>query len=459
MIDNNTLLREGLEAFSNFIIINADGEVVYLNRVYARLLGIDQKDAIGKRVDKIIPNTRLLNIINTGIPEIGAVMNLFDHEHNKNITLICNRYPIMYEDKIIGAVAMTTLNNMSEVKALEKEITKIKEENRKIKKQLEHYQQTSNPLSRVIGISSEIKKSKDLIEEYAKSNFPILITGETGVGKEVFADAIQYLSNRSLNNYIKINCASIPKDLLEAELFGYEEGAFSGARKGGKIGKFELANNGTILLDEIGEMPLSLQAKLLRVLQEKEIERVGGLETIKLNIRIICCTNSDLEYLVKEKKFREDLYYRINVVELDIPPLREHIKDIPILCKYFINKFNEEEYFEIKEISPQVLEIFKKYDWPGNVRELKHVIERAAFLCKGDSIELKDCQFFLDKINTSKNSVKNKSSLKNIKNDSEKNAIIEALKKSKNNKTKAAALLNINRSLLYFKMKKYDIEQ
>lgn len=258
MIDNNTLLREGLEAFSNFIIINAAGEVIYLNRIYARLLGIKQENAIGKRVDKIIPNTRLLNVINTGIPEIGAVMNFFDHEHNKNITLICNRYPIIYEEKIIGAVAMTTLNNMSEVKALEKEITKIKEENRKIKKQLEHYQQTSNPLSRIIGISPEIKKSKNLIEEYAKSNFPILITGETGVGKEVFADAIQYLSNRSLNNYIKINCASIPKDLLEAELFGYEEGAFSGARKGGKIGKFELANNGTILLDEIGEMPLSL---------------------------------------------------------------------------------------------------------------------------------------------------------------------------------------------------------
>lgn len=238
-----------------------------------------------------------------------------------------------------------------------------------------------------------------------------------------------------------------------------KRGAFSGARKGGKIGKFELANNGTILLDEIGEMPLSLQAKLLRVLQEKEIERVGGLETIKLNIRIICCTNSDLENLVKEKKFREDLYYRINVVELNIPPLREHIKDIPILCKYFINKFNEEEYFEIKKISPQVLEIFKKYDWPGNVRELKHVIERAAFLCKGDSIELKDCQFFLDKINNSKNIMKNKDSLRNIKNDSEKNAIIAALEKSKNNKTKAALLLNINRSLLYFKMKKYDIEQ
>ncbi|BBA52758.1 sigma-54-dependent Fis family transcriptional regulator [uncultured Fusobacterium sp.] len=458
MIDNNILLKESLEAFSNFIVVNAIGEVTYINRVYARLLGINQKDAIGKRVDKIIPNTRMLNVLKTGVPEIGAVMNFFDHEHNKDVTLICNRYPVIYENKVIGAVAMTTLNNMSEVKALEKEITKIKEENRKIKKKLEHYQQTSNPLSKIIGISSEIKTLKNSIEEYAKSNFPILITGETGVGKEVFADAIQYLSNRSLNNYIKINCASIPKDLLEAELFGYEEGAFSGAKKGGKIGKFELANNGTILLDEIGEMPLSLQAKLLRVLQEKEIERVGGLETIKLNIRVICCTNCNLENMVKEKKFREDLYYRINVVELNVPPLRHHTNDIPILCKYFINKFNEEEYFEIKEISSQVLEIFKNYSWPGNVRELKHTIERAAFLCKGDKIELKNCQFFLDKKNNFENNSIINNSLKNIKDDSEKNAIITALEKSKNNKTKAAALLNINRSLLYSKLKKFDID-
>lgn len=458
MVDNNTLLKEGMEAFPNFIIVNAAGKITYINRIYARLLGIDQKYAIGKKVDKLIPNTRMLNVIKTGIPEIGAVMNFFDHEHNENVTLICNRYPIIYEEKIIGAVAMTTLNNMSEVKALEKEITKIKEENRKIKKQLEHYQQTLNPLSKIIGISSEIKKLKNSIEEYAKSNFPILITGETGVGKEVFADAIQYLSNRNLNNYIKINCASIPKDLLEAELFGYEEGAFSGAKKGGKIGKFELANNGTILLDEIGEMPLSLQAKLLRVLQEKEIERVGGLETIKLNIRIICCTNCNLENMVKEKKFREDLYYRINVVELNIPPLRYHTKDIPVLCKYFINKFNEEEYFEIKEISSQVLEIFKTYNWPGNIRELKHTVERAAFLCKEDKIKLKDCQFFLDKKNNFEKTNINNNSLKNIKDDSEKTAIIKALESSKNNKTKAAALLNINRSLLYSKLKKFGID-
>lgn len=181
---------------------------------------------------------------------------------------------------------------------------------------------TQHSLDRIIGTSHQITEIKSTIEDFAFSNLSILITGETGVGKELFARAIHDLSPRKLNNYVKINCAAIPNELLESELFGYESGAFSGALKGGKIGKFELANNGTLLLDEIGEMPMTLQSKLLRVLQEQELEHVGGVKPIKINVRIICSTNQNLQKLIAEGKFRRDLYYRINTVELNIPPLR-----------------------------------------------------------------------------------------------------------------------------------------
>lgn len=460
MLEKNILLKESLESFPNFVIVNSDGKIEYLNNVYAKLLGVEQEKAIGADVEDIIPGTRMKYILKSGVAEIGAVMSFYDHSKEKNVTLICNRFPVKYKGKIIGAVAMTTINSISELEILNREIEKIKNENVRIKKQLVQYKENLHPLSKVIGNSLIMKELKQSIADYAQSNFPILIMGETGVGKEVFANAIHQMSNRALNNYIKINCASIPKELLESELFGYEEGAFSGAKKGGKIGKFELANNGTILLDEIGEMPLTLQTKLLRVFQEKEIERIGGLKPIKLNIRIVCCTNSNLKKMVEEKKFREDLYYRINMVEINIPPLREHIEDIPILCEYFIKKINEEELTEITGISEEVLEIFKEYKWPGNIRELEHIIERASFLCKKGIIKLEHCKFFIDKLETNKDVImkEEKNSLKEVAYNSEKSAILEALKISKNNRTKAALLLGINRSLLYSKMKKYGIK-
>ena len=460
MLEKNILLKESLESFPNFVIVNSDGKIEYLNNVYAELLGVEQKEAIGADVEDIIPGTRMKYILKSGVAEIGAVMSFYDHSKKSDVTLICNRFPVKYKGKIIGAVAMTTMNSISELEILNKEIEKIKNENEKMKQELVEYKKNLYPLSKVIGNSLVMKELKQSIIDYAQSNFPILIMGETGVGKEVFANAIHQISNRALNNYIKINCASIPKELLESELFGYEEGAFSGAKKGGKIGKFELANNGTILLDEIGEMPLTLQTKLLRVLQEKEIERIGGLKAIKLNIRIICCTNSNLKKMVEEKKFREDLYYRINMVEMNIPPLREHIEDIPILCEYFIRKINEEELTKIDGISEDVLKIFKQYEWFGNIRELEHTVERASFLCKKGIIKPEHCKFFIDKFEKEKKFIKNQkdNTLKEITSDSEKNAIIEALKISKNNKTKAASLLGINRSLLYSKMNKYGIK-
>jgi transcriptional regulator with PAS, ATPase and Fis domain len=457
-MSNNDLLKHALETFPNFVVVNADGIIEYLNNIYAKFLGVQQHEAIGKHVVEIIPNTRMDIVIKTGIPEIGSIMKLYDHEKRENVTLVCNRIPIFSEGKVIGAVAATTLNDIFEVNALYKEIDRIKQENKDMANQLASNKMSFNPLESIIGNSDAIKKIKQSITDYAKSNLPILITGETGSGKEVFANAIHELSNRFSNNYVKINCAAIPHDLLESELFGYAEGAFSGAIKGGKIGKFELANNGTILLDEIGEMKTSLQPKILRVLQENELERVGGTKTVRLNLRIICSTNSDLEELVKKRLFREDLYYRINTVTIKIPPLRSRLSDIPALCNHFIDKINILEGLNIKKISKEAILLLQSYSWPGNVRELENTIYRASVLCRDGMIEIEHFNFFNTKIRDWESNNKIDGSLKKLTEDMEKSAIIDTLNITNGNKSKTARLLDIDRSLLYSKIKKYGIE-
>ena len=255
----------------------------------------------------------------------------------------------------------------------------------------------------------------------------------------------------------------IPKDLLESELFGYEGGAFTGAKKGGKIGKFELADGGTLLLDEIGEMPLPLQSKLLRVLQEKEIERVGGITPIKVDVRLICSTNQNLTQLIQEGRFRADLYYRINTIELAIPPLRDRLDDIPELCNFFIQKFNRENGSYTQGIDQEVLALMQQYTWPGNVRELEHVIERLCFLNGHSTIHLSSCDFLIHKMsgeNTlSKPAFSAASSLQEQRCNAEIDLIRQTLRQTDGNKAKAARLLGIDRTVLYRKLKKYHIDQ
>lgn len=468
----HNLIMKAIEALPNFLLVDQKGTIIYMNQVYANLLGKPLDDIIGKPVDDIIPGTRMLHILKTGKQEIGDVMTFYDHHLRQNVELVCNRLPLFENGKIIGAVAMTTFENISDIGHLYSELEKIRLENEQYKEKIRQLQHT--PLNRIVGTSSAIMDIKNTISDFAESNLTILLTGETGSGKEVFARAIHELSKRNKNNYVKINCASIPKDLLESELFGYEEGAFTGAKKSGKIGKFELADNGTLLLDEIGEMPLALQAKLLRVLQEKEIERLGSNKPRKINVRVICSTNVNIRDMVKNGQFREDLYYRINTVELAIPPLRNRISDIPLLCNYFIQKINEENNIHTQGISDEVLELFQKYTWPGNVRELEHTLERLAFQNQNSIISIKNCGFLINKMNT-QNYIENTStlpptaSINNRQTDSEPNtlhsqrnlmeidAIRAALRESGGNKTKAAKILGISRSMLYIKLEKYHI--
>ena len=322
----------------------------------------------------------------------------------------------------------------------------------------------------LIGNSPLMKGVYELIEKIADTDSTILITGESGTGKELAAKIIHYNSSRSQAPFIPLNCAAIPKDLLESELFGHEKGAFTGALNT-RIGRFELAHNGTLFLDEIGELAPSLQVKLLRVLQEKEFERVGGVKTIKIDVRILVATNKDLERAIREGKFREDLYYRLNVIPLNLPPLREKTEDIPVLVNYFVQEFAQKRRREPLTFSTDAIQYLMRYRWPGNVRELENLIERLTILVSKDIVTAPDLpeKFYqttdsqpaddtparqIMDFNFPECGIDFNSVVRNM----ERNLILKALEKTGGVKNRAAKLLGLNRTTLIEKMKKMKIE-
>lgn len=308
----------------------------------------------------------------------------------------------------------------------------------------------------MVGESPAIKQVMKLIDKVANSNATVLITGESGTGKEVAAVAIHQNSPRKEGPFVPVNCAALPENLLESELFGHEKGAFTGAVNR-KLGRFELADKGTIFLDEIAEMPQSMQAKLLRVLQEKSFERVGGTETLHVDARVIAATNRDLASAMEKGLFREDLYYRLNVIQINLPPLRERKDDIPILAKYFLEKLRPT--YLVNRFSPESMELLCKYNWPGNIRELQNVVERAAIICHGNEIAPEDLPRELQVISGKSDAgtvvrfPDEGISLEGL----EKELIIKALEKSNGNQTRAAQLLGITRSALLYRIQKHNI--
>jgi Nif-specific regulatory protein len=321
----------------------------------------------------------------------------------------------------------------------------------------------------LIGHSPCMKRVYELIEKIADTKSTILITGESGTGKELVAKTIHYSSSRSQAPFVPVNCAAIPKDLLESELFGHEKGAFTGALNA-RIGRFELAHGGTLFLDEIAELDPSLQVKLLRVLQEREFERVGGIKTIKMDVRILVATNKDLERATREGKFREDLYYRLNVIPLNLPPLRERAEDIPVLVNYFVHKFADERKRESLTFTTEAMQCLTTYRWPGNVRELENLIERLTILVTKDAVTTSDLpeKFHpLSEAQLSENSCtetrmdfeipEHGININSVVENMERNLILKALKKTGGVKNRAAKMLGLNRTTLIEKMKKMRI--
>ena len=316
-------------------------------------------------------------------------------------------------------------------------------------------------LPRIIGKSVKITEVAQLIQKVAPTKTTVLLLGESGTGKELFARAIHNLSHRRHYSFVPINCAAIPKNLLESELFGHEKGAFTGA-DARKLGKFELADGGTVFLDEVGDMDLSLQSKLLRAIEESEIERVGGVKTIKVDVRIVAASNRDIEKAVEDKSFREDLYYRLNVFPVKIPPLKERKEDIPLLVEYFINKYCLELKTAQKDISKDALNILMGYHWKGNVRELENTIERAIILCDGDIITPDHIFLTQRSVTDVPEQLLSEGTLEDVAKRAlkiaETHRIVEALRNTRGNKSKAAEILRVSYKTLLTKIKEYRIE-
>lgn len=440
------LLGLVFDEFKGALVVDKDARIVLITPSYCRILELDPSEVSGRKVTDVIPHTRMHHVVQSGEAEIGCVWEIGGE------TTIINRIPIRKNNQVVGAVAFSVFHTMEEIKDFLKNLNKLDAELTYYRNEVLKLRGARYSLDSIIGCSEAINQIKEQVAFTAKSDSTVLITGDTGTGKELFAHALHISSRRRFHNFIKINCAAIPDELMESELFGYEGGAFTGARRGGKLGKFELAHRGTIFLDEIGDLSLRLQAKLLRILQDKEVEKVGGLAPKKVDVRIVAATNAHLEKLIEEKLFREDLYYRLNVVALHIPSLKERREDIPLLIEHFIKELNEHLGIRVEGIHPDVLDLLTHYNWPGNVRELYNALERTMNTMRNGIINMKEIQWFLPKLIASRRHFlpKTACALEQV----ELSLIKQTLEDCHGNVTRAANLLGIHRSTIYNKLKK-----
>lgn len=435
-------------ADESLVVVNSEGYIQILTRPFADFLGVDQEESIGKHVTEVIENTRMHIVAKTGNVEVGEPQKI------RNDYIIANRSPVWKHGKTVGAIGRVVFNSLDELKALSRKISTLTSELNKSKGIINARNKAYYTFENIIGKSKALLDVKYYAKRAAKGDSNVLILGASGTGKELFAQAIHNASRRSMGAFVKVNCAAIPVDLIESELFGYEEGSFTGAKKGGKIGKFEVADGGTIFLDEIGELPLHMQVKLLRVLQEKEVERVGGTGTIPVDVRIIAATNRNLTEMVAKRDFRLDLYYRLKVMQLTIPPLRERMEDVKVLIHHFLEKYQKLMNKEAKGVTEQAMYLLCHYSWPGNIRELENAIERALNLIDdGEYITL----MHLPEEITGKKEQYSIRPLAEVIEEAEQNAISDCLRMTGGNKSEAAKQLGISRTSLYEKMNKYNM--
>lgn len=436
-------------------VVDQNGIGVLINPAYTRITGYTEKDIIGKlcTVDLAEGESIHLKVLKTREPVTGVKLKVGVNRRE----VICEAAPIIVNGELRGSVAV--IHDLTEINNLIHELDQAK----KIIRNLE----AKYTFDDIIGVSPVMQDVIDKSKLAAATPATVILRGESGTGKELFAHAIHNLSNRKYAQFIRVNCAAISENLLESELFGYEEGAFTGASKGGRIGYFEQANGGTIFLDEIGEINLNTQAKLLRVLQEKEIVRVGSTKPIPIDVRVISATNLDLEKAIKNGEFRQDLYYRLNVVPIKLPSLRDRKEDMPLLIQFLLNKFNQEYGRSVEGISQTALSIIMDYHWPGNIRELENVIGRALINMKisETTIMSKHIPKIHDNVDLGKEVFLGKEYLevnRNLNLDkwiehAEKEHIEFVLDQNKGNREKTAMDLGISIRNLYYKIKKHGI--
>jgi transcriptional regulator with PAS, ATPase and Fis domain len=449
------------------VVVDREGIILYINEAYCEFIGTTVEQAIHRPTQAVIENSRMHIVAQAGQKELAAIQSINGSE------MIANRYPLMIEGEVVGALGSVMFRNPEEWRMYKSKVQHLVEELKYYKTKVEKEELKSKyQFNDLIGVSAPFLAAKKLAERISSSKSSVLLIGESGTGKELFAHSIHQNSMRASFPFVAINCSSIPEHLLESELFGYEDGAFTGAKKGGKKGQFEIANDGTIFLDEIGDMPLSMQSKLLRVLQEKEVQRVGGQKSIAVDVRIIAATHRDLEKMVDDGTFRQDLYYRLNVIKIDIPPLRKRKEDIPLISISLLKKLEGKFYRKGIELSSEVKERLMQHSWPGNIRELENVLERSINVLDGKTIEPAHLPLYLrdqdvESIHLLETSTISNNSgqitsvqvlpLKETLALVEKQSIVNALVVTNGNKQEAAKLLEIGKTSFYEKCKFYQI--
>lgn len=438
-----------------FIVVDCNGIIMEINQNYCEFLNASKEEAVGKSILKFIPNSKMLDIMRDRYSEEGVIHQYVSGTTKERSVIVSRTYIEDECGNVVAGVAQVKfrIESLEVAQKLMNDYVELEY----YKEQYHHLSHKNCNFDEIVGSSKIFISKKIEAMKAAKTDFPVLLTGETGTGKEIFAKAIHNFSRRADRPVIAINCAAIPYELLESELFGYEEGAFTGAKKGGKKGKFLIANEGTLFLDEIGDMPLPMQGKLLRVLQENEIEPIGSLHSVPIDVRIIAATRRNLVEMVEAGTFREDLYYRLNVINITMPTLKERKQDILELSNYFLRCLNE-SYNTKKVFSREVECCFLAYDWPGNIRELDNVVKSAYAISDGFIIQIRDLPsklIVLQRFETGEPCFKK--TLKSLVDDFERQIILDTLTKEKYNCSRTAQALGMHRSLLYKKVNKYGI--
>lgn len=445
-------LKELVEQlYDGIVMIDRNGIITMINQSYCDFLGTSIEEAVGKHVTEVIENTRMHIVLKTGKPELGELMRIGDRE------ILVSRMPLWEGDQIVGGLGKVIFNDLRELRSIVERYNLMERKLDFYRQELKRMKGAKYSFEHIYAEHPLMKEAILMAKRVSKTRSSVLILGESGTGKELFAHAIHESSPRAEHAFVRVNCAAIPKDLMEAELFGYEEGAFTGAKKGGKPGKIQLAHGGTLFLDEIGDMPLDMQVKLLRVLQEREVERVGGTRPIPVDIRVIAATHRPLEQLIRENKFREDLYYRLHVFTINIPPLRVLGESILGLAEHLIGKLNKELYTAVTGLSKRVREVFLAHRWPGNVRELQNVLERAVQLAEQGELQVEHLPPYLQDKQVLSTGEQLTLDLEAELAKTEQKVLQLALEQCGGNKVRAAELLGIHRASLYRKLEKYGM--
>ena len=432
------------------LIADEKGCYAYVNQGWCAMMQRQPEEVIGKPVRQFVPDTKVDDVLKSGETALGYTV-----ETPQGDLLFNNCIPLRSGKRLIGVVIFTFFTGVDEALGFSKKLSEMTDKLARYQTELRELRGARYSLDAIIGSSPAMQDLKEQIRQAARTFSTVLIEGETGCGKELVANAIHELSTRAEGSFVKINCSAIPNELVESELFGYEKGAFSGADSKGKKGLFEEADGGSLFLDEISSMPYAMQPKLLRVLQEKEIRHVGGSRSLPVSVRVIAATNRNLEEMVQEERFREDLLYRLDVVHLYIPPLRERLSDITELADHLRSDLNHELGTYVEGLTREAEDILMNYDWPGNVRELRNVLERAINDRMSGVLTGGNIQSQLKRRRHVQAAQMH--SLAEIKKSAEKEQILRCLENNRYNKTKTAKELGISRTMLYYKLNLYGL--